>query len=180
MDEKRRAYNSSKPRIGEPMASQRDRSRQMVENDFSPPDSVFVCRPFPDLVSSGSTFARRLSAWPDALEASRPPHLKVKQSCRVIRLERAAEAPLAQKVCELRSSASRDESTELLPSGSPFLESTVEELAGQARQRGLLQRERSLTSAVSCRAINCCCPSSNAALASAAACAMASREPPSL
>lgn len=40
-------YNSSRQRIGEPMASQRESNRQMVENDFSPPESVFVCLPAP-------------------------------------------------------------------------------------------------------------------------------------
>jgi hypothetical protein len=48
-------YNSSRHRIGEPIASQSDKSKQIVEKDFSPPDNVFVWRPFPLLVSSGST-----------------------------------------------------------------------------------------------------------------------------
>ena len=36
------AHNSSRQRMGEPMASHRERRRQMVENDFSPPDNVLV------------------------------------------------------------------------------------------------------------------------------------------
>jgi hypothetical protein len=52
----RSTYNSSKQRIGEPMASHRASSMQMVEKDFSPPDKVFVCRPLSLLrVISGST-----------------------------------------------------------------------------------------------------------------------------
>ena len=47
-------YNSSKQRIGEPMASQRESSKQMVENDFSPPESVLVClAALPSIVESG-------------------------------------------------------------------------------------------------------------------------------
>lgn len=38
-------HNSSRQRIGEPMASQSESNKQIVENDFSPPDSVFVCLP---------------------------------------------------------------------------------------------------------------------------------------
>lgn len=55
----RDTYNSSRHRIGDPMASHRANSKQMVENDFSPPDKVFVCRPLPVLVSSGSTYPCR-------------------------------------------------------------------------------------------------------------------------
>lgn len=48
--------NSSRHRNGDPMASQIDKSRQMDENDFSPPESVLVLRPAAELlVSSGST-----------------------------------------------------------------------------------------------------------------------------
>lgn len=36
------AYNSSRQRMGAPIASQRDSRRQMVEKDFSPPERVFV------------------------------------------------------------------------------------------------------------------------------------------
>lgn len=39
------AYNSSRQRMGAPIASQRDSKRQMVEKDFSPPESVLVWRP---------------------------------------------------------------------------------------------------------------------------------------
>lgn len=39
------AYNSSRQRIGAPMASQRDNKRHIVEKDFSPPDKVLVWRP---------------------------------------------------------------------------------------------------------------------------------------
>ena len=70
------AYNSSRQRIGAPMASQttarsakskpplqrerdlRESNKQMVEKDFSPPDNVIVLRPlFSFRVSSGSTYA---------------------------------------------------------------------------------------------------------------------------
>lgn len=34
-------YNSSRQRIGEPIASHNDNNRQIVEKDFSPPDKVF-------------------------------------------------------------------------------------------------------------------------------------------
>lgn len=40
-------YNSSRQRIGEPIASQRESRRQTVEYDFSPPERVFVCLPSP-------------------------------------------------------------------------------------------------------------------------------------
>ena len=72
----RDAYNSSRQRIGAPIASQttprsvkpkpplqrerdlRESNKQMVENDFSPPDSVIVLRPLCSFrVSSGSTYA---------------------------------------------------------------------------------------------------------------------------
>lgn len=50
------AYNSSRQRMGAPIASQRDSKRQMVEKDFSPPESVFVWRPWPPVLEmSGST-----------------------------------------------------------------------------------------------------------------------------
>jgi hypothetical protein len=64
----RGTYNSSRQRIGDPMASQSARRRQTVEYDFSPPDSVLVCMPSPlRSVMSGCTctsqplvqFARR-------------------------------------------------------------------------------------------------------------------------
>jgi hypothetical protein len=49
-------YNSSKHRIGDPMASHRARSKQIVEKDFSPPDNVLVCLPAAlTFVMSGST-----------------------------------------------------------------------------------------------------------------------------
>lgn len=49
-------YNSSRHRIGAPMASHIERRRQMVEKDFSPPESPCVVLPLlPFLVSSGST-----------------------------------------------------------------------------------------------------------------------------
>lgn len=38
------------------MASHRESRRQIVEKDFSPPERVFVWRPWPVLVSSGSTY----------------------------------------------------------------------------------------------------------------------------
>lgn len=50
------AYNSSRQRMGAPIASQRDSKRQMVEKDFSPPESVLVWRPWPPVLEmSGST-----------------------------------------------------------------------------------------------------------------------------
>lgn len=49
------AYNSSRQRIGAPIASHRESRRQIVEKDFSPPERVLVWRPWPVLVSSGST-----------------------------------------------------------------------------------------------------------------------------
>lgn len=39
--------NSSRQRIGEPIASHRERRRHTVEYDFSPPERVFVCLPSP-------------------------------------------------------------------------------------------------------------------------------------
>lgn len=48
-------HNSSRHRTGAPMASHNDSRRQIVENDFSPPDNVFASRPLPTLVASGST-----------------------------------------------------------------------------------------------------------------------------
>lgn len=49
-------YNSSRQRIGEPMASQRDKRRHTWEKDFSPPERVFAPRPvLSSLVISGST-----------------------------------------------------------------------------------------------------------------------------
>ena len=49
--------NSSKQRSGEPMASQMARSKQIDENDFSPPDNVLVLRPVAFFsVLSGSTW----------------------------------------------------------------------------------------------------------------------------
>jgi len=33
--------NSSKPRIGQPIVSHNDKSKHIVENDFSPPDKDF-------------------------------------------------------------------------------------------------------------------------------------------
>jgi len=42
--------------MGDPIASHIDKSRQIVENDFSPPERVLVCRPLSlDLAISGST-----------------------------------------------------------------------------------------------------------------------------
>jgi hypothetical protein len=50
------AYNSSKQRIGDPMASQSASKRQTCENDFSPPERVLAPRPsLLSLVMSGST-----------------------------------------------------------------------------------------------------------------------------
>jgi hypothetical protein len=50
-------YNSSRQRIGEPIASQSAKSIQMVEKDFSPPERVFVALPLSLLrVISGSTY----------------------------------------------------------------------------------------------------------------------------
>jgi hypothetical protein len=46
-EEGRGTYNSSRQRIGDPIASQSARRRQTVEYDFSPPDSVLVCLPSP-------------------------------------------------------------------------------------------------------------------------------------
>lgn len=47
--------NSSRQRIGDPMASQMARSKQMEENDFSPPESVLVFRAAASFrVASGS------------------------------------------------------------------------------------------------------------------------------
>jgi len=41
------------------MASQIAKRRQIVENDFSPPDNVFACRPLSlCCVESGSTYHR--------------------------------------------------------------------------------------------------------------------------
>jgi len=48
--------NSSRQRMGDPMASQSDSKRQICEKDFSPPERVFVPRPVLSLVMSGSTF----------------------------------------------------------------------------------------------------------------------------
>lgn len=49
-------YNSSRQRMGDPMASQRARRRQICEKDFSPPERVLAPRPVSlDLVMSGST-----------------------------------------------------------------------------------------------------------------------------
>jgi hypothetical protein len=49
--------NSSRNRIGDPIASHTDKSMQIDENDFSPPDKVLVFRPAELLrVSSGSTW----------------------------------------------------------------------------------------------------------------------------
>jgi hypothetical protein len=56
-------YNSSRQRIGEPMASQRESNKQIVENDFSPPESVLVCLPASSSIAeSGWTWSisRRL------------------------------------------------------------------------------------------------------------------------
>lgn len=50
-----KTYNSSKHLIGDPIASHRDSKRQICENDFSPPESVFAPLPRPTLVMSGST-----------------------------------------------------------------------------------------------------------------------------
>ncbi len=57
--------NSSKQRRGEPMASQMARSKQIDENDFSPPDNVLVLRPVAFFsVLSGSTWRSRVrSLW---------------------------------------------------------------------------------------------------------------------
>lgn len=49
------AYNSSRQRIGEPIASHRASKRHICENDFSPPDRVFAPRLMLSLVLSGST-----------------------------------------------------------------------------------------------------------------------------
>ncbi len=57
LTESMKTSNSSRHRIGAPMASQRESSKQMVEKDFSPPDSVIVLRPlYCFKVTSGSTF----------------------------------------------------------------------------------------------------------------------------
>jgi hypothetical protein len=56
-EERRGTHNSSRQRIGDPMASQSARRRQTVEYDFSPPDSVLVCLPSPlRSVMSGCTW----------------------------------------------------------------------------------------------------------------------------
>jgi hypothetical protein len=50
-------HNSSRHRIGDPIASQSAKSKHVVEKDFSPPESVFVCRPLSLFrVMSGSTW----------------------------------------------------------------------------------------------------------------------------
>lgn len=55
-DTEEKTYNSSKQRMGEPIASHSANNRQTWENDFSPPDSVFAPRPAPSsFVMSGST-----------------------------------------------------------------------------------------------------------------------------
>jgi len=46
--------NSSKPRIGHPIVSHKDKSKQIVENDFSPPDNdfgSFSYESFPDALT---------------------------------------------------------------------------------------------------------------------------------
>jgi hypothetical protein len=42
-----RTYNSSRQRMGEPIASHNESRRHTVEYDFSPPESVLVCLPSP-------------------------------------------------------------------------------------------------------------------------------------
>jgi hypothetical protein len=51
-------YNSSKQRIGDPIASQSESKRHTCEKDFSPPDKVLAPRPVLSLVISGSTYEK--------------------------------------------------------------------------------------------------------------------------
>lgn len=54
-------YNSSKQRIGDPIASHSASNKQTWENDFSPPDRVLAPRPALSLVLSGSTCCNELA-----------------------------------------------------------------------------------------------------------------------
>lgn len=67
--------NSSKQRMGDPMASQMLSSKQIVEKDFSPPLRVLAWRPESEtLVMSGSTeMSNVLSGW---FSKTRPRYLR--------------------------------------------------------------------------------------------------------
>lgn len=94
-------YNSSRQRIGEPMASQRANRRQTCENDFSPPDSVLAPRPvLLSFVISGSTYGTvRLCG--DIERAYIIAYLKIKKFTLMVSQETTSEASFAQKVCKL-------------------------------------------------------------------------------
>ena len=127
----RNTYNSSKQRIGDPIASQSERSRQMVEKDFSPPDKVFVCRPCPDFVSSGSTCYLAVSNQDlYGVDGCRITNMKIEHPILMVSLENAAETSFAQQVSELSLRTSRDESSKFHPSLLTVRQSTLEQLSG--------------------------------------------------
>jgi hypothetical protein len=78
------------------MASQRESSRQMVENDFSPPDSVFVCLPAAlATVMSGWTYSVSRCLQPSH---AKPSYLDIEQMSSVVDLELAAELTITEKI----------------------------------------------------------------------------------
>jgi hypothetical protein len=111
----RSTYNSSKQRMGDPMASHNASSIQMVEKDFSPPDNVFVCRPLSLLrVMSGSTCCLALASSIDTKMGCT--YNNVKRSFAVVNLQVATELALREKPRKTLSCTDGKLASEDLPS----------------------------------------------------------------